>query len=91
MNCSCFVFVWSKFGCIVLQITRSNLRFRIGNSGSLTVQNARSSDTGHYIGTATNVAGRGSVEFDVSSEIRLAKCNVSEKKEKKLNTFFLRF
>ena len=50
----------------IVQVTRNSLRYRISNSGSLTIQNARSSDTGHYIGTATNVAGRGSVEFDVS-------------------------
>ena len=56
-----------------IQITRGNFRFRVSNSGSLTIQNTRSSDTGHYIGTAINVAGRGSVEFDVSFKGKFGK------------------
>uniref|UniRef100_F6ZIH2 Hemicentin-1 n=1 Tax=Ciona intestinalis TaxID=7719 RepID=F6ZIH2_CIOIN len=57
---------WTKDGQV---IDVNDLRIRVRNDGSLTVHDARSIDTGHYVATALNLAGRNSVEFDVLVQI----------------------
>ncbi|CAK8691082.1 unnamed protein product [Clavelina lepadiformis] len=57
---------WSKDGS---PLSDSNLRVQLTNSGTLSIQNARSTDSGQYIATALNVAGRSSVEFEVLVQI----------------------